>query len=173
MTPEQVTFQEAAPWYFYLVLLVMVGVTAWSGYRAAAGLRALLGLRNLRKTGREASIPTRAISNVVWMKACGRLTFFAFLAFGMWVIVDANFLSFRRLDISETSIRIAYEWHSFDKDIPISDVQSLELLDVHSRQTPGIIFEVYASGGRVFRSVATYDKAVVADCRRIAESFRR
>jgi hypothetical protein len=173
MTPLQVIFQEAAPWYFYLVLLIMVSTAVWLGYRAIKSAWALFGLPLPRTTGGEAFARLLAIKIFGCMLACGYLVFVIFMGSGIWLMVDANFLSFRLLDVSATNIRVSYEWHILDRELRLPDVQSVTLVHIPSRRASGYRLDIQTTNGEVFRSVTSYDEAVIGDCRRIADGFHK
>lgn len=171
MTASHLILQEPIPWYFDVFMVGFVGIVGWMGFRAFRGVRALLALRAFRKLApRDANIPMRAINISTWYSAVGWILSFGLAICGTWVIIRANFCSFRQLDITNSSVRLSYEWRFLNREIPLSAVRSVSLAQITHRKFE---MEVATTDGRVFRSMDADDEATIADCRRIIEAFQK
>jgi hypothetical protein len=163
--------QEAIPWWFYAFMVGVICFVGWLGYQAVVAAWALMKIGPFRKRVQEAGIPARAITFVVWRAAVIRLALFIFLGCGIWVIIRANFCSFRQLDISDSSIRLSYEFHLLNRELPLSSVRRIDLVPITHQRRFGL--EVVTTNDEIYRSMDSDDEAVVSDCRRLIESFQK
>ena len=171
MIASHLILQEPIPWYFDVFMVGLVGIVGWMGYRAFRGVRALFALSAFHKLApRDADIPMRAISISICYSAVGWLLLFALAVCGTWVIVRANFCSFRQLEITNSSVRLSYEWRFLNREIPLSAVRSIRLAQITHRKCE---VEVATTDGRVFRSMDADDEATISDCRRVIEAFQK
>src|SRR3954462_5018341 len=104
MSPLHLTISEPIQWYFYPLLLLLVGGTGWCLFRAIEAIRAIHGLAPLRRAGQEASIPTSDVSKLIWLTVVSRTGLSVFCIAGLWVIIDDNFRSFHSVDITVSSV---------------------------------------------------------------------
>lgn len=167
MSPLHLTISEPIQWYFNLLLLVLVGGTGWFAFRALKAFRATRGLASLLRVYQEASIPTSAISKAVWLTVIFRTGLAAFCIAGLWVIIDANFRSFHSIDITMSTVRLAYRWSS--REIPLSTIQSVTLAQAHRRKHR---LEIRTADGAVYRSVTTDSDAVISECQNVVTKFQ-
>lgn len=170
MTPSQIIMQEPIPWWFYAFMVGFIGIVGWMGFMAVRRVLALFGLGAFRRLAREADVPAGAVSIVVGYSAIMWTALFVFAVCGSWVIVRANFCSFRQLDVSDSSIRLSSEFSFLNQELPLSSLRSVDVVHIVRRKFG---LEVATTDGRIYRSVHTDDEAVVLACRNLAERFRK
>ncbi|MFM2296150.1 MAG: hypothetical protein RLZZ350_2563 [Verrucomicrobiota bacterium] len=170
MTPSQIIMQEPIPWWFYVFMVGFVAIVGWMGFIAIRRLRALFLIGPFRKLAQEASVLTKAVSIVTWYSAVLWTALVILVVCGTWVIVRANFCSFRQLDVTDSSMRLSYEFSFLNREFTLSSVRSVALVHIIRRKFG---LEIATTDGRVFRSMDTDDEAVVSDCRDLVVRFQR
>lgn len=169
MTQTQVIFEETFAWYFYAFLVMFVGIVGWLGYRAAQAVWVLSKFGSFRKSAQKTEIPTGTITFMVWLNSIGRIGFFVFVAYGTWIIIQANFCMFRQLDISHASIRLTYNYSGLNRELPIISVRSIDLTRTTREK---FTLDIEVSDGKIYHSMTTEDQAAISDCRRLIAEFQ-
>jgi len=170
MSPSQLILADPIPWWFYAVLVGFIGFVGWIGFEATRAVRAVLSLGTFRKLADETAVSTKAVSTYVWLSALLRVPVFVFAAYGTWVMIRANYCSFRQLDVSTSYIRLTYQWSTLNREIPLATVRSIDLTHPFRRK---FRLKIVTSDGRVYRGMDIENEAVVSDCQRLVENFRR
>ena len=173
MTPAQITLGEPIPWYFFVLMVGFVGIVGWLGLRAGKGIWVLSKLGAFRKQLRKAEVPTGAITFTVLQKVAFQIGAFVFTAYGTWIIVDANFCSFRQVEISHSLIRLKYDCRALNKDLSLNSVSKMSLVKLVGKHNPMFRLEIVTANRSLYRSVATDNEALISDCREVIDRFRR
>ena len=170
MTPTQIIIQEPISWWFYAFMVGFIGMVGWIGFMSVRRVRPLFALGAFRRVARKADVPTKAVSITVWFSAIKWTLMFMLSVFSIWVIIRANFCSFRQLDISDSSIRLSYEWGFLNREIPLSSVSRVDLVHIIRRKFG---LEIATTDGRIYHSMDTDDEAVVSDCRELSKKVQK
>lgn len=170
MAPSQIIMQEPIQWWFYALMVGFIGIVSWMGFMAVRRVRALFVLGAFRKIARDADVPAHAVSIVTWYSAIMWTALFLFAVCGTWGIVRANFCSFRQLDVSDSSIRLSYEFSFLNRELPLSSVRGVAVVHIIRRKFG---LEISTTGGKVYRSMDTDDEAVISDCRDLVTRFQK
>lgn len=162
-----ITMQDDFPWYFYAFMVGFIAVLIWLGYRA--GVAAWMLLKFAKFQMRLQTGPPASFSFAVWKLALFWIALFFFGIIGTRIIVRANFCSFQRLDISDSSVQLNYELKFIKHELPLSSVRSIEMVPF-KHQRFGL--KITTANGEIYRSMDSDDEAVISDCGKLVENFK-